>query len=184
MIGIVLAGGESRRFGSPKAFATYEGRFFYEYAVDALAAHCTDVVLVARPEHVSKFPESLHVVTDLEEYAGLGPLAGILTAMQTRNADWYAVLPCDAPFVDERIIPELLFHRTGNTSVAMKAKTKLHPLFSIWSEEAEPGIRAALETGNRSVRPLVDQWIDGEALLARNPFLFDNVNSPGQLEGR
>lgn len=184
MIGIVLAGGASRRFGSPKAFATYEGRHFYEYALDALAPHCTEVIIVARPEHVSHFPESLQIVTDLNEFAGHGPLAGILTVMQEYPSDWYAVLPCDAPFVDERLVQELQTHRISNTSVALKESSNLHPLFSLWSEEAEPKIRSSLETGNRSVRPLIDQWVDGEALLVQNPSLFDNVNSPGQMEGR
>ena len=93
MIGIVLAGGESRRFGSPKAFATFQDRYFYEYAVDALTPNCTDVFVVARPEHVSQFPESVQVGTDAIEFAGLGPLAGILTVMQLKPSESYAVLP-------------------------------------------------------------------------------------------
>ena len=35
-VGIVLAGGLSRRFGSPKAFAKLGDQYFYEIAVEAM----------------------------------------------------------------------------------------------------------------------------------------------------
>ncbi|MCM3755957.1 molybdenum cofactor guanylyltransferase [Sporosarcina aquimarina] len=184
MIGIVLAGGQSRRYGSPKAFATHNGKCFYEYAIAALTPHCKQVVVVARPEDVNRFPSTWHVVTDLQEFAGQGPLAGVLTGMNTIQSEWYAVLPCDVPFADDSIIRELMNHRTGYTAVAIEEVGKLHPLLSIWSKEAEPMIRSSLEMGNRSVRPLIQHWVDGQALLGKKPSLFVNVNSPGQLEGR
>lgn len=184
VIGIVLAGGQSRRYGSPKAFAQYRGKCFYEYAIAALTPHCTEIVIVARPQDIDRFPNGLHVVTDLQEYAGKGPLAGILTGMHTIQSDWYAVLPCDVPFADDSIIRELQNYRTGHRSVAIKVDGKPHPLLSIWNEGTEPMIRASLETENRSVRPLIDNWVDGQALLDEKPSIFDNVNSPGQIEGR
>lgn len=184
VIGIVLAGGQSRRFGSPKAFATYNGKCFYEYAIAALTPQCTEIAVVARPEDVDRFPSTLHVITDLKEFEGQGPLAGILTGMTTIQSDWYAVLPCDVPFADDSIIRELMNHRTSNLSVAIEEVGKCHPLLSIWSKGAEPLIRSSLEMGNRSVRPLIQQWVDGQALLGMKPSLFNNVNRPEQLEGR
>ncbi|WP_158541101.1 molybdenum cofactor guanylyltransferase [Sporosarcina sp. BI001-red] len=184
MIGIVLAGGQSRRFGSTKAFAMYNGKCFYEYAITALAPHCSQIVVVARKEDVNRFPSTLHIVTDLQEFAGQGPLAGILTGMNTIQSDWYAVLPCDVPFADDSIIRKLMNHRTGNLSVAIEEIGKCHPLLSIWSKGAEPMIRSSLEMENRSVRPLIHHWVDGQVLLEKKPSLFDNVNKPGQLEGR
>lgn len=185
MIGIVLAGGESRRFGSPKAFAEYEGRFFYEYAMDALAPHCTETVIVARPEHADRFPDTLPVIGDLPTYAGHGPLVGILSAMEAIESDWYAVLPCDVPFADSRIFDVLLSHRAdGIETIALEAEGKLHPLLSIWNCRSASRIREALRTSSRSVRPLIDTWADGSRLLEEEPAIFNNVNRPGQLEGR
>ncbi len=184
MIGIVLAGGESRRFGSPKALAEYEGRFFYEYAVGALASHCTETVVVARPEHADRFPDKLTVIGDLPSYAGHGPLAGILSVMEKVESDWYAVLPCDVPFADSRIFDILLSNRGDGETIALEAEGKLHPLMSIWNRQSASRIREALQAGRRSVRPLIDTWADGSNLLKESPAIFDNVNRPGQLEGR
>ncbi|MDW0108536.1 molybdenum cofactor guanylyltransferase [Sporosarcina aquimarina] len=184
MIGIVLAGGQSRRYGSPKAFAKFRGKYFYEYAMDALASHCSEIIIIARPEDVDRFPDAVTVVTDILEFAGQGPLAGILTGMCTIKSDWYAVLPCDVPFADGLIIQKLVNHRAGFTSVAIEEAGKLHPLLSLWSKEAEFEIRSLLEQEKRSVRPLIEKWVDGSDLLKETPNLFENVNRPGQLEGR
>ena len=54
-VGIVLAGGLSRRFGSPKAFARLEAKYFYERAVEAYEPFCEEVVVVTRQELVDRF---------------------------------------------------------------------------------------------------------------------------------
>ena len=55
LVGILLAGGLSRRYGSPKAFAEIEGELFYERAYNALAAVCGDVIIISRPELIDHF---------------------------------------------------------------------------------------------------------------------------------
>jgi molybdenum cofactor cytidylyltransferase len=44
--GLVLAAGESRRMGFPKALLEYRGETFLDRAVDLLAAHCAPVIVV------------------------------------------------------------------------------------------------------------------------------------------
>ncbi|WJY26621.1 molybdenum cofactor guanylyltransferase [Sporosarcina trichiuri] len=184
MIGIVLAGGESRRFGSPKAFARHNGKQFYQYAMEALAPHCAQTIIVARPEHRDRFPDCPTVLADLPEVAGQGPLAGILTVMDAADSDWYAVLPCDVPFADDRIVELLTAEKTDGGPSAIEAAGIRHPLLSIWDRASARKIRSALAAGERSVRPLIRKWIDGTGLLEEDPSIFDNVNRPGQLEGR
>lgn len=98
-VGILLAGGLSRRFGSPKAFAEIDGGLFYERTYQALEAACGHVVIVSREEFLPLFPKELDVITDLLVVAGKGPLAGIFSAMALRPAERYMVLPCDIPFI-------------------------------------------------------------------------------------
>ena len=58
-VGIVLAGGLSRRFGSPKAFAKLGDRYFYEIAKTALEVHCDEVIVVTRQELLERFPDDV-----------------------------------------------------------------------------------------------------------------------------
>src|SRR5690625_3603911 len=91
--GILLAGGLSRRYGMPKAFAEINGEKFYEISYRILDHVCDDVTIVTRPELVEQFPRDLHVIIDDAFYRGCGPLAGIYSAMNVHKADRYVVLP-------------------------------------------------------------------------------------------
>ena len=102
--GIVLAGGLSRRFGSPKAFARFDSGIFMNEQSKRLESFCEEVIVVTREELLERFPQSVNTITDLPEVAGLGPLAGIYSAMETVDADAYVVLPCDMPYVDYSIM--------------------------------------------------------------------------------
>ncbi len=102
-VGIVLAGGQSRRFGSPKSFAEKDGKSFYQWSIDTLAPVVNSIVLITNRELEKRFLDQgkVEIFTDVEQYSGKGPLAGIYTAMAKKPATWYAVIPTDVPFMDE-----------------------------------------------------------------------------------
>lgn len=98
-VGILLAGGRSRRFGSPKVFATWNDQYFYEWAYAALDKVCDDVIIITREELMPLFPKNFFLTTDDKRFSGDGPLVGIFTGMNNINADQYVVLPCEIPFI-------------------------------------------------------------------------------------
>ncbi|MCG7343597.1 molybdenum cofactor guanylyltransferase [Sporosarcina sp. ACRSL] len=184
--GIVLAGGLSRRFGSPKAFAEWQGRRFYEWSLAALSPFCEECVIVTRPELVERFPEGSLVTTDVERFGGQGPIAGILSGMEAVKAERYVVLPCDMPFMTADVIGRLLeCHSTGVTAVVLDGK--YHPLVSVWDRTVAKDLREALENGKRRVMEVQEKhgvrWIEGELMTeddARR--IFMNANTPDILE--
>ncbi|MFD1204915.1 molybdenum cofactor guanylyltransferase [Sporosarcina contaminans] len=183
--GILLAGGLSRRFGSPKAFASWQGRQFYERSIDAIGQLCEELVIVTRQELVDRFPKELHVVTDIEPFVGDGPLAGILSGMEAIEADRYIVLPCDMPFTTEEVMRELIRRHHGGVT-AVEVDGKRHPLCSIWDASVKKGLRNALENGQRRVMIVQEnhgvRWIDGHELTKNARISFENVNTPDILE--
>ena len=184
-IGIVLAGGLSRRFGSPKAFAKYADKYFYEIVVDVLRPLCDQVVIVTRPELIQRHGEENDVLTDIVEFAGLGPLAGILSGMESVEADRYVVLPTDMPYVTSEVIEKLMtFHEKGITAVI--SEDRQHPLVSIWDNHFKNALRNALENERLSVMRLLDEnhsrWVPGYLLTDNERHVFTNVNTPDVLE--
>ncbi len=184
-VGIVLAGGLSRRFGSPKAFAMVGGRYFYELAVEALKENCDEVVIVTRPELIDHYLVEAGLAIDTPEFAGYGPLAGILSVMESVQAERYVVLPCDMPFVDSAVVSKLL-GRHDKEVTAVIAEERHHPLVSVWDRVAVPVIREALENEQNRVMPVLARvgvtWVDGGELADDVKQVFTNINTPAVLE--
>jgi len=184
-VGIVLAGGLSRRFGSPKAFAKLGNEYFYRIAVEAMSASCEEVVIVTLPELMKRFSNGENVMTDKVKYAGLGPLAGILSAMESVEANRYVVLPCDMPFIDDKAISKLIsLHNKAVTAVISEGS--YHPLVSVWDMQMKSTVREALEKKQLSVMKLLSlsniAWVQGSVLTDDENWMFTNVNTMETLE--
>ena len=184
-VGIVLAGGLSSRFGSPKAFARIGNSYFYERAVESLIPYCEEVIIVARPEQMDAYPAQLEVILDVPEVAGFGPLAGILSAMEFVEADRYVVLPCDMPYVNGSVIGQLLARHNEDVT-AITAAGKYHPLVSVWDRKLKSSLRKALENDQFSVMKLLEEldvtWINGRKLTNHEQSVFRNVNTSTDVE--
>ncbi|WP_245638395.1 molybdenum cofactor guanylyltransferase [Croceicoccus bisphenolivorans] len=86
LLGCVLAGGESKRFGTDKAMALLDGRTLLDRAVATLAAVCDAVVVAGRAQ------APVRCVADWPQ-AGQGPLGGLAGALRdARTGEFAAVL--------------------------------------------------------------------------------------------
>lgn len=184
-VGVLLAGGLSRRFGSPKAFAQVDGDFFFERAIRALRPHADEIVIVTLPDLVNRFVTEAKVITDLQEIAGCGPLAGIASAMDSVDAERYIVLSCDMPYVDEGVIGKLVgFHETPITAVF--ADNRFHPLVSVWATTVKTALFEALREKQFRVIKLMEasgvKWIKGSEFTDDEQRMFRNVNTLADLE--
>ena len=185
-VGVLLAGGLSRRFGSPKAFAELDGKGFYEYAYASLAAVCSDVVVITRPELEGRFPGTLDVISDSPLYAGHGPLAGIYTAMSERPARQYLVLPCDMPFISASETAALMNLASDKQDItAIRAGSHNIPLFSLWNARVLELLKTDLENGQLRVMEFMakvqTEWLDSSAVGNFNA--FRNINKPDYMKG-
>jgi molybdopterin-guanine dinucleotide biosynthesis protein A len=92
LLGAVLAGGASTRFGGDKAVAIYQGRPLIDHAIEALRAMSDTVIVVGR-----QWP-GVDTVADCPG-PGLGPLGGLLGALTFAEGNGFGnvlTLPCDA----------------------------------------------------------------------------------------
>ncbi len=184
-VGVVLAGGLSRRFGTPKAFARIGEMYFYEHALHALHPFCEEIVVVTRRELLGRFPSEVAVTTDVLEFEGCGPLAGILSAMEFVEADRYVVLPCDMPFIDEAVIRKLIAQHTQEVTTVI-VEGRVHPLISVWDCKVKSTLRKTLQSKQLRVMAALDQvdvvFIEGHTLTENVETVFVNVNRPTDLE--
>ncbi|WLR52676.1 molybdenum cofactor guanylyltransferase [Bacillus tianshenii] len=181
--GIILAGGESRRFGSPKAFAKYDGAYFYEYAIQALQQNCETITIVSHPAITKQFPKHLTVIEDEKAFKGDGPLAGIHAVMSAQEADWYMVLPCDMPFITSEIMTRVKAElHTNSDAVLVRGEEKRHPLVGAYHKRAEAIILQQLRNRERKMMKLLQslnvKWLSEQSIAKNGGEAFQNINRP------
>ncbi|MEH3038961.1 MAG: molybdenum cofactor guanylyltransferase [Sphingomonas paucimobilis] len=168
ILGAILAGGRSTRFGSDKARATLDGRALIDRVVDALRPQVDALVVVGRSHPV------MSCVPD-RPAPDLGPLGGIAAALHHATAQGFShvlTVPCDAPFLPPGLQRQL-------SSIGGAAYFADLPVVGWWPASAGPVLDTLLaEGGSRSVRAFADRiGATGIAL----PSEIANINTPDDL---
>lgn len=169
LLGAVLAGGRSSRFGSDKALAMMEGRTLLEHAVASLAHHVEAVVLCGRQvDGMVGLPD--------RPAADMGPLGGLNAALHYAAAEGHdAVLTtgCDVPFYPDGLAEALV----GDGPAVLKGQQ----LAGFWPASLAGELDAHLaEENNRSIHG----WLErvGARIVERPEFVLPNINRPEDLE--
>ncbi|MBM4184875.1 MAG: molybdenum cofactor guanylyltransferase [Gemmatimonadetes bacterium] len=176
MLGAVLAGGESRRFGSDKAAALVGGRTLVERAATTLAEVFPDVVVVSSGAPITT---AWPYVADLRP--GEGPLAGIEAALHHaagRGLEGAFVLACDLPLVDADVVRAVVA-ALGDGPAAAPGRAEppgWEPLCAAYRLPCLRVAAAALDRGVRSAHRLLEEVQAARVAVPSAAFL--NVNTP------
>jgi molybdopterin-guanine dinucleotide biosynthesis protein A len=191
VVGVILAGGLSRRMGGgDKSLKVLGGRPILTHVIARARGQVGRLVLNANgdPERFAEF--RLPVAADsLGDYAG--PLAGVLAGMDwaAENAPdcpYVASFATDAPFLPRDLVPRLLAAvdegRKADLACA-RSGGRDHPVFGLWPVALKEALRHALaEEGMHKV----DRWTARYRLAAvefptRPVDPFFNANQPEDL---
>ena len=129
--GLILAGGESRRFGSDKARHLVGGRAMITRVHDVLSPLVATVLVSVRDESASYDLSSKRVV---DQYPGAGPLAGLHAGLTQCHTPWLLALACDLPFLTPEVLGALLSARDDpeHPVVACTPDGRRHPLCALY----------------------------------------------------
>jgi molybdopterin-guanine dinucleotide biosynthesis protein A len=182
VVGVVLAGGEGRRLGGPKAGIELGGRPLISYPLEALSEAGLRPVVVAK-ERTPLPPLSVPVLREPDEPSH--PLCGVLEALRHADDRPVLVCGCDMPFVAPELIAYLA--RLDAALAVPRAAGRLHPLLARYHPSLTPSLIEALAQRLPLQRAIagLDPLIVQEEQLARfgDPdLLLFNVNEPQQLE--
>ncbi len=180
--GLVLAGGESRRMGRDKALLVRDGHSQLAH-IAALLEGITERVYVSSRQDQQGDPERSRFENIVDRYEGIGPIAGILSAMDAQpNADWL-VVACDLPNIDAATLSFLI--ENSNTKQPFTAfKSNFdglpEPLCALYRCGSDAIIRRFVEDGIVCPRKIL---IRSDTLLLEqpNPVALDNINTPDDL---
>lgn len=192
IFGVVLTGGRSRRFGSPKAFAPLADADLIGHVVARATPQVSRLLLSADndPRYAAL---GLPVVTDdvqEQDGSGAGPLAGILAALdwiatQAPDARWLASFAVDTPLVPHDMVARLqaVAERDDAEIACARSAGRLHPLQALWSLTLRAPLRGALTEGERAAHRFAATRRLAVVDFPAEPFdPFTNVNTPADLE--
>ena len=180
--GLVLAGGRSRRMGHDKALLERDGQSQLQYAY-SLLGELTKRQFVSTRTDQQDDPERSRFPQIVDKYVDIGPVAGILSALETYpDADWL-VLACDLPNLERRTLEYLLEHRADDkpfTAYRSSYDGLPEPLCAVYRSGSNAAIRAFVDDGLVCPRKILIRS-DTELLDQPDPTALDNVNTPDDL---
>lgn len=182
MIGIVLAGGASRRFGEqPKGLLLLAGRPMALRVTDMLSKFCTHVVVEAA-RGAGYEALGLPLCHAPAEHAGKGPLAGLAAGLvHAGEGAQVAFAPCDMPFLDASVYQRLVGACADAPGAYAATAAGVEPLVAILRSSVS---RTLLEALSGAPLPRTHAVLDGASARAvsfDDRRLFENVNTPEDL---
>ncbi len=166
LTGLILAGGQSRRWGGvDKAWARLVDRPLVVHVAERLAAQ-TGAVWISANRDLDRYAVlGLPVLTD-HWPDSLGPLAGIATALRCVETDWLLVAPVDSPRLPLDLGARLgvAALREGRMLATVHDGDRLQPAFLLIHREQAGELAWAVEQGTRRL---------GDWVMAQRPAQVD-----------
>jgi molybdenum cofactor guanylyltransferase len=176
---LVLAGGESRRMGRPKAWIEVGDTVLLRYVVDRLGSAFSEVVIsFAEPEQMQQHLP-YRVVFDRKRSAG--PLAGLEAGlMASRNEVLFAVA-CDMPYVTASTAQLAVLAARSCDAAIPRHDGLYEPVCGAYRKTALPAIVGALDAGAYAAHDVVETlevtWLEGVDVNE-----FENLNTQADLD--
>ena len=188
ILGVVLAGGRSQRFGQDKSQVKLQDKLLIDYILSEIIDEFNETLIVANKKINFLSSNNISITKDFK--SGLGPLGGVLTAMKwikenDKKYKWISTFPTDTPFFTKK---ELKFFYENininkNKLFFIKSKETRHNIFGLWSLDLIDQLEKDLSRGERKV----EVWANSIGVSTVNisykkldPFF--NINTKQDLE--
>jgi molybdopterin-guanine dinucleotide biosynthesis protein A len=188
ILGVVLAGGKSERFGEDKSQVKLGGKLLVDYILSEIIEEFSEILVVSNSLINFKHSKKILVIEDIKK--NLGPLGGVLTAMKwakdnNKDYKWISTFPADTPFYKRSILQKFLKEIKFDESKLffVKSNNTRHNIFGLWSVDLMDKLEEDLKKGERKV----EVWANSVGVkiiniefLNKDPFF--NINTKEDLE--
>lgn len=186
--GVILAGGQSSRYGGrPKGLERVHGERVIDRVAAVLGGVTDSLLLIANDPSATEWLPDVRVASDVR--AGIGSLGGIHAAL-VHAGTAVIVVAWDMPFVPAGLLAELRELGEDADVVAPESGSSrrgLEPLCAYYSQACVAPIERAIDADDRRVIGFFDQvrvarlGIEDVRKYGDPDRLFMNVNSPDEL---
>jgi len=190
ILAVVLAGGQSKRFGEDKNQAKLGNLTLLEHVLAKVTKKFEKILIISNQNLNLKMLNSITIIPDCIQ-GNLGPLVGVLTAMKwikknNKQYQWIATFPSDTPFFDTSIIEKYKSRINLNESLLyfVRSNQKRHNIFGLWSVKLMDTLENDLINNNFRK---VEKWADKIGVKTINVKIdkfdpFFNINTKTDLK--
>ena len=188
ILGVVLAGGKSQRFGQNKTQVKLKNQLLIDYILKEIVDEFKEILVIANEP--IKFMKSKNISIIKDYKSGLGPLGGVLTAMKwikenDKNYKWISTFPSDTPFFTKKELKYFYENVRVNDGKLffIKNEETRHNIFGLWSLDLMEQLESDILKGERKV----EFWANTIGVNIVNfkykkPDPFFNINTKEDLK--
>jgi len=174
---VLFAGGQSSRMGKDKTLLPFPGyRSLSEFQYVRLGKLFKTVYVSAKN---NKFDFQAELIEDRYEVSS--PLVGIISVFENLDADEVFVLSVDAPFVDEKVIKELMRNREDHDAVIARTESGKQPLCGIYKRSVLPIAQENFKADDHRIGNLLRR-VNTKFVFFEDDTAFSNLNHPHEYE--
>lgn len=181
---VILAGGASRRFGSPKALADWNGRPMIAAVVGALRGQAAETLVVAKDLAPLAFLERDGARLVKDRFADRHAIGGVYSGLLEASSDFAFVCACDMPLLSPQVPSRLWRLRAGRQAVVPVWNGTAQALCALWRRDAAGALGRRVAEGRLRLASAFDDLsvlhVDGSALDATGRSFLD-VDTPQDL---
>ena len=188
ILGVVLAGGKSQRFGQDKSQVKLLNQLLIDYILKVIVDEFDETLIIANEPINFMKSKNISIAKDFK--SGLGPLGGVLTAMKwikenNKKYEWISTFPVDTPFFTKNELDYFFKKIRVNESKLffIKSEKTRHNIFGLWSLDLMEQLESDIAKGKRKV----EDWADSIGVKTVNidykkPDPFFNINTKEDLK--
>ena len=188
---VILAGGQSRRFGGqPKALNILGDMSLIEHVIGRLSPQVEAMALSVERRNPLFNTFSLEQIEDPKPGAQ-GPLPALLATLkwlrQEDQFEWVQLAPCDTPFIPKDLVGRLSLYAAAQEAQGCLPSFRgvLHPTCGLWHVSLVDVIEKAVDDGLRGFKQFLEvkpvsimEWPES---YSDAPDPFFNINTPAHL---
>ena len=187
ILGVVLAGGKSQRFGEDKCQVKLGDKLLIDYILSEIIDEFKEVLLISNNKIKYINSNKISLVEDTK--MGLGPLGGILTAMKwikenNKSYKWISTFPSDTPFFKKQILNNFLeeIKNYEDKLFFINSNDTRHNIFGLWSIDLLERLEKDLDNGERKVEMWANKiGVKSINMKFENKDPFFNINTKEDL---
>ena len=188
ILGVVLAGGKSQRFGEDKSQVKLGDKLLIDYILSEILDEFNEVLVVSNNLINFKESEKISLIKDFKK--DLGPLGGVLTAMKwvkdnNKDYQWISTFPVDTPFFKNQILKDFLneINMEEGKLFFIKSNNTRHNIFGLWSIDLIDKLEEDLDKGERKVEVWANSiGVKNINMKFENKDPFFNINTKEDLK--